>query len=445
MVKRHFVFFIFVMGIGSVILAGPPKIVVFARDGPPDEASYKVFVSLAPKQYAPQPHLPSMTAGLHLNYEQLPDDTFETILRQALGFSDGFVVYYCQDHREQHITKTVELFKKYGFHVVWRLDLKVPGPAIEHFKDQYPAWYHGTSGKAPGLGDGVDSVLDDTPVYPPRWREPLSLFFKDTLIAYKSVAPVFVEQGWGIQFFNEPNLTVEWEQPAPPGMLCGEVVCPDKYRLLGHYVCSISAFGAGYLTSLRGQAGVRYEHALYWNYPGVDRITIVIPDIADAPGADRQAYIEGCLDALNNIPSEASPRPPVHATYTVLRVVNVAYGAHIYPDCALDMRERIHYVRRNLEQIQQILNAYVSSRGFVAVIPVFVTEFGCAQLSTATRHVQYETYQEIRKHVRNIPFAWWVFAGRQCHDAKATISGRNTPEDWDKMAIVNYAGFLCEE
>lgn len=427
-----------IYGVGPAVAEIPP-----ARD----EAQHVLIYSLQPKIYAPPPHMPSPTSCLHLNYEVSEQfiNHFETIIYHAVKFSDGCAVLYWNRNDERSLVKVLGLLKKYGFNTFIRVGLRVCGGYIDaQLRGKYPQWYAGQAGLMPGIGHGVD-----TPLYGWQevggWREIIKSCMHDMPIQFLSSAQDIFDLGWSFQVYNEPDLVVEWEGNYVPSSLrtCGDRVCAPYY-LLGHYICSLSALFVGFFHV--GHPSVVYRHGYFHNYPLQQRISFVIPDVTSVNSSEVQEYVFGCLDALHKIPTWLSPRGPVDGTYTALRTIGVVYGVHAYADCTKSIEERKNQILGRIEMVKGAINSWIASRGIPLATPVVVTEFGCGQLIPgATRKDQALTLRAVRENTNAIPFAWWVFAGRKCYNANEGISGRNQPDDWDKMAIVDYTGALCPE
>lgn len=427
--------------------------VLKATSSVPEPHSFYYIHEAKLQPSAPAFQLASISRCIHLNYEQLDLNKLPKILRALLPYTGGCAVVYWQNHSTDAIREALYTLLSSGYsQIVWRLDLKMPSRMIEKCKyedlgdltGQARDWVNMKSGLPPAMGSS--KMLSYQERKSDAWRSTIAGFLYDVPWAYEPLSQAFTEYNIAIQVFNEPNLQVEWQDESPP----------PEYQSpywLGHVTCSLSLLFAASIQ--RNQCSVLFNAGQdcgktmntedYFQFvPEALRVPIVIPDLAQP--ADRGAYIRGCFDALSKVhASLVQGAPPTADRYILLRGANLVYGAHIYVDCSRPLEEQLREVKRQVDEIQGL----ISQAHFVALpqpVPLFVTEFGCAQLgTTATRQQQATLYNAVQKLYPTTPFAWWVGTGRRCYPADSPTTGRNTPEDWDRMALVNEDGLPCTE
>ncbi len=272
-----------------------------------------------------------------------------------------------------------------------------------------------------------------------------------------SVADFIAQRGYYIQVYNEVDFAHEWdEEPVDPNTQTslftdtngdGYKEFQGDYYLLGHWSCSLGVYGFPYLLRPTGSL-VRKEVIDGVTYYFYDfhklRIPAVIPPIGTGDEGKIRDYINGCLDSLHKLPI---PDYPVMGGYysPVYGPPALVYSLHAYAPCNSWGFDAAGKIIQDVEVVRRALDDWNSSNKFDSPIPIAITEFGCAQVgATPTRVQQMNFYNTLSSRLQVSALAWWVYAGRQCHRPDDPALGRNEPDDWDRMAVVDYRGRVCD-
>ncbi|WP_347244657.1 hypothetical protein [Thermogutta sp.] len=416
----------------------------------------------------------SASGCYHLNYIGPGGEGWDLdeVVRGIARHTDCLVVYWqhlggesCKSISQQFFSAVI----KYGITQLFvRVAIKVPGWYLNSqcYNPQthnpfLGPWCWGNYGIPPGLALSSDwryvPAEGDTlagQLYLPElqdcWRN-AHVYYQGSNI---SVAEFMARYPVYVQLYNEVDFEHEWEQPLVIG---DEPQFRDRdgdgykeftgdYYLLGHLVCSLTnSFSwltytppGNYVTMYPCARGVCFGYNT--DQP---RIPILIPPVGTGNREQIRQYLSGCLDSFFKLP----------VPETVLRGANygvtfgpgtIAYSAHLYAPCGERVYEGVNKITDDLQFLQDVLQQWENGR-FPMRVRVIATETGCAQVGAyPNRMEQTRLFEILTQRVLGTPVAWWVAVGQRCHDPFERVSGRNQPEDWDKMAIMDTLGRMCD-
>ena len=441
-----------------------------------DTETLKYRAQTSPERTFSPSRLPPGTACFHLNYEgpgTEPEWQLEQIIREISRRSDCIVVYWQHLGGDLETCKAVsshffQLLIDYGFSQIYvRIAAKMPGSYLNQFcygpgARSFPgSWCYGGTGLPAGVaGDPVSGFVPQEgdiiagrlyfPSLQECWRNSYVRWKRRTL----SVADFFAESLVYVQVYNEVDFEHEWDEPL---IVNGEKQFKDlngdgyaeftgDYYLLGHLACSLTSGFSWFLKPPERVVTVIPcgEYPCYDFNSTHPRVPILIPPVGTGNTESIRQYLYGCLDSFHKIPI---PDYPVMGGYysPFYGPGVVAYSAHLYAPCAGAGYDGAQKVVDDIARIYEIIAEWNASNKFPTPVRVVVTEFGCAQVGAPAGRVQQKNlYDRVIGNVIGTPVAWWIGAGRSCHPPTDSTTGRNQPDDWDVMAIVDYQGHICD-
>lgn len=465
---RHLI--LLVLAFGSVLVGagkGPAFLPTIENaSAGKNVASYAdYYAQFLPSPYSPERLPQPGSACFHLNYEGPGDDwDLEKVVQQLARKADCVVVLWTNLGDENCVALSQHLFgllEKYGIgEIVVRVYNKMPGDYIQHhiIEGHQPAlrhWYMGGIGIPPGIsGDHrrgyvpTEGDIIANQLYLPSlqecWRQAQISIGNSSV----SVAEWMALRLVYVQLYNEVDFEHEWDY-SPEGFFVpiGDgryKMFNQSYYLLGHWACTLSNGFSWLLYPVEVVQIMTIGGETVFSYDvSKPRIPIIIPPVATGNIDHIRDYLFGCLDGLHKIP--INDYPVMGGYYSPFYGGTFAYAAHIYVPCTQSPYSAVHKVTDDLGVLSDILREYQNGVRFETPVRVIVTEFGCAQYGYTPNRVQQKAlFEAATSYNLGTPLAWWVFAGRRCHSPYEPASGQNLPEDWEKLAIVDYKGNICD-
>jgi len=412
----------------------------------PEEAYYMVDV-LPSREDLPSPG-PNADYGacLHINYEDLEfmqRDDFKAMMNAASANSRCALLYVSPSWAGRvfrhfggiGIGDAISVLKESGFSlIVLRIHVRINRDMWNNMDRLYEEARSGASNwlivASKLYGEWV-AVWKTTPLSQDSVLQQILWFLAG--VSGGNVAMDLAKMGVYVQLFNEPNHQSEWD-----GGLVAEN--PHLFDANGFYRGSLSDLGRKVCLAHLAYISAFFPTIVYqtpdrvWYDLSVPQPLLVIPDLAGATAHEKLEYLEGCLSVV----AERRAGVPLEYVVYTMRGAKFAYGFHIYLPCHDDPFESVNAIRNShIDVVANALKKY-SLAGLDYITDIFITEFGGAFApgSGCNRKKQKEIYTAFTAMYPDIPAFWWIYAGNSCNDGD--YAG-NTPEEWNKSAIVSYS------